>query len=47
VGEFIPDGSTLQIGYGGIPDAVVMQLTNKRDLGISYEMIGDGILVPG
>ena len=44
VGELIPDGATLQIGYGGIPDAVVTQLTNKRDLGIHTEMIGDGIL---
>jgi acyl-CoA hydrolase len=42
--EMIDDGSTLQIGYGGIPDAVVMQLTAKRDLGIHTEMIGDGIL---
>ena len=40
----IDDGSTLQIGYGGIPDAVVMQLTHKHDLGIHTEMIGDGIL---
>jgi len=44
VGELIPDGATLQIGYGGIPDAVVTQLTHKRDLGIHTEMIGDGIL---
>ena len=44
VAEFIEDGSTLQIGYGGIPDAVVMQLTNKHDLGVHTEMIGDGIL---
>jgi acyl-CoA hydrolase len=44
VAEQIEDGSTLQIGYGGIPDAVVMQLTAKRDLGIHTEMIGDGIL---
>jgi acyl-CoA hydrolase len=44
VAEHIEDGSTLQIGYGGIPDAVVMQLTDKRDLGIHTEMIGDGIL---
>jgi len=40
----IDDGSTLQIGYGGIPDAVVMQLTPKHDLGVHTEMIGDGIL---
>jgi acyl-CoA hydrolase len=44
VADMIDDGSTLQIGYGGIPDAVVMQLTNKHDLGIHTEMIGDGIL---
>jgi acyl-CoA hydrolase len=44
VADMIEDGSTLQIGYGGIPDAVVMQLTAKRDLGVHTEMIGDGIL---
>ena len=44
VAEMIPNGATLQIGYGGIPDAVVMQLTNKHDLGIHTEMIGDGIM---
>jgi acyl-CoA hydrolase len=44
VAEHIPDGATLQIGYGGIPDAVVMQLTHKHDLGIHTEMIGDGIM---
>jgi len=44
VAEMIDDGSTLQIGYGGIPDAVVMQLAQKRDLGIHTEMIGDGIM---
>ena len=44
VADVIDDGSTLQIGYGGIPDAVVMQLTGKHDLGVHTEMIGDGIL---
>lgn len=44
VADMIDDGATLQIGYGGIPDAVVMQLTGKHDLGIHTEMIGDGIL---
>ncbi len=44
VAGMIEDGSTLQIGYGGIPDAVVMQLTHKRDLGVHTEMLGDGIL---
>ncbi|WP_326539428.1 acetyl-CoA hydrolase/transferase family protein [Pseudorhodoferax sp.] len=44
VAEHIDDGSTLQIGYGGIPDAVVMQLAHKHDLGVHTEMLGDGIL---
>lgn len=44
VAEQIEDGSCLQIGYGAIPDAVVRQLTGKRDLGIHTEMLGDGIL---
>ena len=44
VADMIPDGATLQIGYGGIPDAVVMQLTDKRDLGVHTEMVGDGIM---
>ena len=44
VAELVGDGATLQIGYGSIPDAVVVQLTGKRDLGIHTEMLGDGIL---
>jgi len=44
VAEMIPDGATLQIGYGAIPDAVVIQLSEKHDLGVHTEMIGDGIL---
>ena len=44
VADLIPNGATLQIGYGGIPDAVVMQLEHKHDLGIHTEMIGDGLL---
>lgn len=44
VADLIPDGATLQIGYGSIPDAVVMQLTDKHDLGIHTEMIGSGIM---
>ena len=44
VADMIPNGATLQIGYGGIPDAVVMQLSHKHDLGVHTEMIGDGIM---
>ena len=44
VADMIGDGATLQIGYGAIPDAVVMQLSHKNDLGIHTEMVGNGIL---
>ncbi len=44
VSDLIDDGSTLQIGYGSIPDAVVLQLSDKHELGIHTEMVGDGIL---
>lgn len=40
----IEDGSTLQLGIGAIPDAVLMFLDNKKDLGVHSEMISDGIL---
>ena len=43
VAGMIEDGSTLQIGYGGIPDAVVMQLTHKQDLGIHTELMTPGL----
>ncbi len=44
VAELIPDGATVQIGIGAVPDAVVQQLADKNDLGIHTEMMGDGIL---
>ncbi len=44
VAQLIPDGATLQIGYGSIPDAIVKQLTTKRDLGVHTEMFGNGLL---
>jgi 4-hydroxybutyrate CoA-transferase len=42
--SLVEDGSTLQLGIGGIPDAVMLFLTDKRDLGIHSEMISDGTL---
>lgn len=42
--ELIDDRSTLQMGIGGIPDAVLSCLTNHRDLGIHTEMFSDGVL---
>ena len=44
IAELIPDGATLQLGIGAIPDAVLASLTNKRDLGIHTEMISDGVM---
>lgn len=44
VADLIPDGATLQIGYGAIPDAIVQLLTAKRDLGVHTEMFGNGLL---
>ena len=42
--SLIEDGSTLQLGIGAIPDAVLMFLGNKKDLGIHSEMISDGVM---
>jgi len=40
----IPNGATLQLGIGAIPDAVLHFLTEHRDLGIHTEMFSDGII---
>jgi 4-hydroxybutyrate CoA-transferase len=40
----VEDGSTLQLGIGAIPDAVMLFLKDKKDLGIHSEMISDGTL---
>lgn len=42
--ELIEDGSTLQMGIGAIPDAVLKSLTNHRKLGIHTEMFSDGVI---
>ncbi|MCD4687685.1 MAG: 4-hydroxybutyrate CoA-transferase [Anaerolineae bacterium] len=40
----IPDGATLQMGIGGIPDAVLRKLHNHRHLGIHTELFSDGVV---
>jgi len=45
VAALIPDGATLQLGIGAIPDAVLLFLKNKKDLGIHSEMFSDGVVV--
>lgn len=42
--ELIEDGACLQMGIGGIPNAVLAQLMNHKDLGVHTEMFADGIL---
>ena len=42
--SLIRDGDTLQLGIGAIPDAVLLFLKEKRDLGIHSEMFSDGVV---
>jgi 4-hydroxybutyrate CoA-transferase len=44
VAALVPDGATLQLGIGAIPDAVLTFLTHKKDLGIHSEMFSDGVV---
>lgn len=44
VAALIEDGSTLQMGIGSIPDAVLSSLTNHKGLGIHTEMFSDGVI---
>lgn len=44
IAELIADGSTLQLGIGGIPNAITPFLMNRKDLGIHTEMFTDGMV---
>lgn len=44
VASLIPDKACLQMGIGAIPDAVLAQLGNHKDLGIHTEMMADGAI---
>jgi 4-hydroxybutyrate CoA-transferase len=44
IAELIPDGATLQLGIGAIPDAVLHSLRHKRHLGIHSELFSDGVI---
>jgi len=43
VAELVEDGSTLQVGYGGLSEACVYFLQDKKDLGMHAEMVPEGI----
>jgi acetyl-CoA hydrolase len=44
IAELIPDGATMQMGIGAIPDAVLKYLYGKKDLGVHSELFSDGII---
>eukprot|EP01086_Lenisia_limosa_P009000 TRINITY_DN3184_c0_g1_i1.p1 TRINITY_DN3184_c0_g1~~TRINITY_DN3184_c0_g1_i1.p1 ORF type:complete len:459 (+),score=151.86 TRINITY_DN3184_c0_g1_i1:16-1392(+) len=44
VAEMIPDGACLQMGIGGVPEAVLHKLTGHKNLGIHTEMFSDGVM---
>ena len=44
VAGLIEDGSTMQMGIGAIPDAVLRYLGDKRDLGVHTELFSDGVM---
>ncbi|HMU91735.1 MAG TPA: acetyl-CoA hydrolase/transferase C-terminal domain-containing protein [Anaerolineales bacterium] len=44
VASLIPDGATMQLGIGSIPDAVLKFLFDKKDLGIHTELFSDGVI---
>ena len=44
IATLVDDGSTLQLGIGAIPDAVLLFLKHKKDLGLHSEMVSDGVI---
>lgn len=44
IADLVEDGSTLQMGIGAIPDAVLSRLGNKLELGVHTEMFSDGLI---
>lgn len=44
IADLVPDGATLQIGYGSVPSAVMNNLTTKRQLGFHTEMLPDNVI---
>jgi acyl-CoA hydrolase len=44
IAELVEDGSTLQLGIGGIPNAAAMALKGKKDLGVHTEMLVDSMM---
>lgn len=45
IAQLIPNGATLQMGNGAIPDAILSELKDKKDLGIHTEMFSDNLVL--
>ena len=44
VAELVPDGATLQLGFGGLPNVIAMKLMGRKDLGIHTEVFGPAMV---
>ncbi|MEI7845964.1 MAG: acetyl-CoA hydrolase/transferase C-terminal domain-containing protein [Chloroflexota bacterium] len=44
ISDLIPDGATMQMGIGAIPDAVLSYLFHKKDLGVHSELFSEGVI---
>src|SRR5258706_8350707 len=44
IAELIPNGATMQLGIGAIPNAVLKYLYHKKDLGVHSELFSDGVI---
>jgi acyl-CoA hydrolase len=44
IGSLVEDSATLQLGIGAIPDQVLKNLTNHKNLGLHTEMLSDGVI---
>ena len=44
VARIVEDGDTIQVGYGSIPNAILSNLTHKKNLGVHTELLSDGIV---
>ena len=42
--EMVPDGGTIQLGIGGLPNAITRYLTNHKDIGVHTELLTEGMI---
>ena len=44
VARLVQDGDTIQVGWGGLPNAIIASLFNKKNLGVHTELLSDGLV---